>query len=190
MDMEAAIERALVDRLKRGEIAAFDEIYDALRPQIFSFLARLSKQRALAEELLQETFVRLAKKAPALDADTRLLPFLYTVARNLYVSHRRMTMIEGDGIDRLSLEETTPVATPFELAAANETRVRLERAIAVLPDTYREVILLVAVAQLEPAEAAKVVGIAPEALRQRLSRARGLLKAALDEETSGRRSAS
>lgn len=188
--MEPAKERALVGRLRRGELAAFDEIYDALRPQVFSFLARLSKQRALAEELLQETFVRLAKKARELDEDTRLLPFLYTVARNLYVSHRRVEQLEGDHKAQYVLEDSSAPATPFELAAANETRVRLEQAISALPDNYREVILLVAVAQLEPAEAAKVVGIAPEALRQRLSRARALLRDALDETPTKKRSAS
>ena len=62
--------------------------------------------------------------------------------------------------------------SPFDLASSNQFEERLEAAIASLPPMYREVLLLVGVEQLRPMDAAKVCGISPEALRQRLSRAR------------------
>lgn len=180
--VEAVFERELLARLRRGDEGAFDLLYDAYRPRVFSFLVRLSKRRELAEELVQETFLRLARRAEGLAEDTVLRAWLFTVARNLYVSHLRATMLENERIDQLTLEEAGAMPSPFEAAAASETQATLERALGRLPAPQREAVLLVAVEGLEPAEAARIVGIEAEALRQRLSRGRALLRAALAEE--------
>ena len=187
--MDPATERDLVDRLRRGDGDAFDSIYAAFRAPIYGFLARLSGRRDLAEELLQETFVRLAARATSLREDTRLGAWLYTVARNLHLSHARMTALDAARVDRASLEEVARPPTPFEEAAAGQTQLALERALAALPDSYREVLLLVAVERMEPAEAAEVVGVSPETLRQRLSRARTMMKEALASSIPRRRAA-
>lgn len=187
--MDPATERDLVDRLRRGDGDAFDSVYAAFRAPIYGFLARLSGRRDLAEELLQETFVRLAARATSLREDTRLGAWLYTVARNLHVSHARLTALDAARVDRASLEVPARPATPFEETAAGQTQLALERALASLPATYREVLLLVAVDRMEPSEAAQVVGVSPETLRQRLSRARTMMKEALTDRSSGRRAA-
>jgi RNA polymerase sigma-70 factor (ECF subfamily) len=76
----------------------------------------------------------------------------------------------------------TPRPSPFELAVANETGRRIETALAELPSLYREALLLVAIEGMGPAEAAMVCGITPEAMRQRLSRARDAMARRLDEQ--------
>jgi len=187
--VDPATERDLVDRLRRADGAAFDSVYAAFRAPIFGFLARLSGRRDLAEELLQETFVRLAARATTLRDDTRLGAWLYTVARNLFLSHARMTALDAERIDRAGLADPARPATPFEEAAANQTQLALERALAGLPASYREVLLLVAVDKMEPSEAAQVVGVSPETLRQRLSRARTMMKEALADRPIGRSAA-
>jgi RNA polymerase sigma-70 factor (ECF subfamily) len=184
-------EPALVAALKQGSRDAFDQAYAAYRIRIFSFLVRMTGRRDLAEDLFQETWLRLATNAPRLADDTRLAPWLYTVARNLYRSHLRWTALDADRLDQLGLEPATgaPMMTPYHAAAENETRQRLERAVATLAPPYREVILLCAVDRLEPTDAAAVLGISAEALRQRLARARAQLAAALEPPTLQRRSA-
>jgi len=177
--VDPAFERTLVERLRRGDGSAFDSVYADFRAPVFGFLARLSGRRDLAEELLQETFVRLAARARELREDTRLGAWLFTVARNLHVSHVRMAALDAARVDRASLEDPARPPTPFEEAAASETQLALERALAALPESYREVLLLVAVERMDPGEAAQVIGISPEALRQRLSRARSMIKEAL-----------
>ncbi|HEX5069698.1 MAG TPA: RNA polymerase sigma factor [Vicinamibacterales bacterium] len=116
--------------------------------------------------------------------DTTLGPWLFTVARNLYLSYCRSRCMEtGLASDWASL--ATPVAggpSPFDAAAATETERRLERALGSLPVAYREVLLLVGVEGLQPAEAAAICGVTPEALRQRLRRARLLLTRRMDED--------
>jgi RNA polymerase sigma-70 factor (ECF subfamily) len=85
--------------------------------------------------------------------------------------------------DLLGLWPARAERSPFEETAANEFERRLESALAGVSVAYREVLLLIAVEGLRPAEAAKICGISPEALRQRLSRARAQLAERLDESS-------
>jgi RNA polymerase sigma-70 factor (ECF subfamily) len=178
--MERDPELALVDRLRDGDPAAFDAVYEAYRARVFSFLARLARSREVAEDLAEDTWLRLVETAPRLRPDTRLGPWLFTVARNLYYSYCRSRAISDAAADALiSLwPGGSPRPSPFEETAARELGGRVERALARLPANHREALLLVGVEGLTPAEAAGVCGLTPEAFRQRLSRAR----AALDRE--------
>jgi RNA polymerase sigma-70 factor (ECF subfamily) len=180
-ELEAA-ERALVDALRRGDRAAFDAVYDRFRARLFSFLARLSGDRALAEDLTQETFVRLARKATELAPDTRLRAWLFAVARNLHHDHRRRRLLDLDRLQSLALwpEHRAPTRSPLDLTEADETRRRLEHALLRVPEPMREALLLVVVEGLSNEEAATILALRPDAVRQRVSRARALLREALD----------
>jgi len=129
----------LVGRLREGDAEAFDAVYAAFNKAVFTFLLRLSRHRDVAEDLHEETWLRLVRHAGRLRADTRLGPWLFTVARHLVAS--------------------------------------------------REVLLLVGVAGLDQSEAAQVCGISPDALRQRLHRARELLSGMLAREAAAETSA-
>jgi RNA polymerase sigma-70 factor (ECF subfamily) len=173
---------SLVARLQAGDPSAFDEVHGALNTRLFNFLLRLSRRRDVAEDLLEETWLRLVKHAKRLRPDTRLAPWLFTVARNLYASYQRSRMLEET--HAASLIGLWPCGSarqsPFEQTATNETERRIEAALAGLPAPYREVLLLVGVEGFRPVDAAEVCGISPEALRQRLSRARALLARRLE----------
>jgi RNA polymerase sigma-70 factor (ECF subfamily) len=163
---------SVMARLCSGDADAFDVVFNFYRPRVFSFFARLCRRRDLAEEFAQETFLRLAEAAPSLSSETRLGPWLFTVARNMLVSHWRHARWERD--DRVGWEPDEPVEwiSPFDLAMAGETQQNLEKALAALSPTLREAVLLVAVERFEQAEAAQMLSINSETLRQRLSRAR------------------
>jgi RNA polymerase sigma-70 factor (ECF subfamily) len=184
--MDRSDELALVERLRQGDGAAFDEVHAAFNTRLFTFLVRQSRRRDVAEDLLEDTWLRLVSHAHRLRPDTRLGPWLFTVARNLHVSYARSRLLEDAATE--SLMALWPVSlersSPFEDAAASELERRIERALAALPAASREVLLLVAVAGLDPADAADVCGTTPEALRQRLHRARTALAQALDEVPS------
>lgn len=170
--MESKSEADLVARLRRGDPDAFDAIYEAYRARIFGFLARMAGRRDLAEDLLQETFLRLAARARSLAPDTRPGAWLFTVARNLYLSHCRSSLLDAQRLEGIAGEPSGGGPTPFDQAAASELGARLERALAALPPAHREVLLLIAVERMEHEEAAAVLALSREALRQRLSRAR------------------
>ena len=180
------LELQLVARLRAGDAAAFDAVHAAYNRRVFSFLARLARNRDVAEDLVEEVWLRLVGHRGRLQPDTRLGPWLFTVARNLYLSFRRSRALEDalqpDGTD--SWPASVSFRSPFEETAATEFERDLEAALARLPVAYREVLLLVGVEGLRPSEAAAVCGVSPEALRQRLSRARAMLAQRLQEARS------
>lgn len=172
----------LVERLRRGERGAFDEAYDRYRSLLFSFLVRASRERALAEELLQESWLSLARHARSLEPDTNLRAWLFTVARNLLRSRKRRERFGRELLERLGFAtEEAREASPFERAVASETERRVEAAIGRLSPNAREIVLLAVVERLEPAELAVVLDLSPAATRQRLARARAMLAELLAE---------
>jgi RNA polymerase sigma-70 factor (ECF subfamily) len=186
--MDRDCELALVARLRTGDAAAFDAVLEHFHTPLFNFLARLSRRRDLAEDLLEETWLRLVARAPALREDTRLGPWLFTVARNLYASYCRSRLLEDSHVASLIGLWPCGLAhpSPFESAAATESERRIEAALAALPVLYREALLLVGVQGLSITEACEVCAISPEAMRQRVSRARALLARRLDEAAAAR----
>lgn len=183
--VERELEVELVGRLRAGDSTAFDEIYRVFNRRLLNFLARMARNRSVAEDLLEETWLRLVSACEDLHADTRLGPWLFTVARNLYVSYCRSRLRETVyTADLVFLGQYDRPETPFDLASLSEFEEKLEAAIADLPPTYREVILLVGAEQLRPIDAAEVCGISPESLRQRLKRARDLPSHSLAKQDS------
>jgi RNA polymerase sigma-70 factor (ECF subfamily) len=183
--MDQETELAVVERLRGGDQTAFDVVYDAFNQRLFTFLLRLSRRHDVAEDLLEETWLRLVKHAHRLNENTRLGPWLFTVARNLHVSYVRSRLLEDSATGGLAAFWPSGAnrPSPFETTAVRELEQRIERALASLPAASREVLLLVGVAGLDHSDAADVCGITPEALRQRLHRARGLLTRALEADT-------
>jgi len=175
-------EPVLVRRLRDGDTAAFDQVYDVYRARVFAFLLRISRNRTVAEDLLDETWLRLVRHARLLKSDTRLGPWLFTVARNLYWTHVRASLVQEASVPELIglWPNSVTWPSPFDLAVADELERRVEAALATLPAQHREVLLLVAYEGLTPGDAAAVCGIRPEAFRQRLSRARASLAEKLD----------
>lgn len=168
-------ERTLVSALIEGERAAFDQVYDAYHVRIFAFLRRLSNRQDTAEDLAQETWLRFARAAKTLRPDTSLASFLFTIARNAFASHRRWAMLDLSRLVIFGFETTTLAEAPDAQHERTTEMRRLERALATLPIASREVLLLVGVEGLDQEEAAKILGLTYEALRQRLSRARAQL---------------
>lgn len=174
--MDRECELALVERVRAGDAAAFDAIHAAFNARLYGFLARLTRSRDLAEDLLEDTWLRFVSHADRLRADTRLAPWLFTVARNVHITWCRARAVETRTTAALDLWPP-PVTgpSPFEQAASSELERRIEHALGSLPVDAREALLLVGVEGLTPAEAAVVCGINPEAMRQRLKRARAML---------------
>lgn len=175
--MDRELELRLVARLRTGDPAAFEAVHEAFNGRLFNFLARLSNKRDVGEDLLEETWLRLVKHARRLRPDTRLGPWLFTVARHVHASYCRSRLLEdshGGGLIGL-WPHGRPGPSPFEALEAGETGRRLATALASLPLGYREALLLVLVQGLRHSEAAEMCGVTTEAMRQRVSRGRALL---------------
>lgn len=171
----------LVDRLRRGDGTAFRELYARFAPASFGFLVRLAGDREVAEDLHQEVWLSIARHAGRLDPGTDLAAWIFTIARHRFFSSRRRTRPAP------SLSENAQIEAAVGVTSSDDPACRdLERALVALPDGHREVLLLVGVEGLDTTQAAAVLGIRTEALRQRLARARAALAAALDENEDRR----
>jgi RNA polymerase sigma factor (sigma-70 family) len=182
LNVEPELERRLVARLKAGDASAFEAVYEAYRPRLFTFLVRLTRRRDVAEDLLHETWLRLVSHAARLADDTSLAAWLFTVARNLFASWCRHREVDAARVSEPPAAWPMPPAgeSPFQAAARGETERLMERALARLPVGDREVLLMVAVGGLTPSDAARAIGVEPEALRKRLQRARERLAAEME----------
>ena len=172
---------AWIQGLQRGEDQAFDRIYEHFRSRLFSFLLRMTLRQDVAEDLVQETFLRLATHGHRLAVNDPLAAWLYTVARNLAMSYHRRACLDAERVGELGRLGVEPQASPFEALAGDELQGRVEHGLARLPAKYREALLLVSAEGFRPREAAVICGIKAEAFRKRLSRARELLQERLDK---------
>jgi RNA polymerase sigma-70 factor (ECF subfamily) len=126
--MDRNRELQLVSRLRAGDARAFDDVHDAFNARLFNFLARLANRRDVAEDLLEETWLRLVQHAHRLRPDTRLAAWLFTVARHVHVSYCRSRLLEDSrAADLIGLWPSHARApSPLESAEAGEAQRRIE----------------------------------------------------------------
>lgn len=176
--MDEAEER-LISELRSGSTQAFDAVYARYRVPVFTFLFRLAGNRQLADDLFQNTWLKLARAAPRLRPDTNLQAWLFSVARNEHRSHRRWHRMD---VRRLLAAETEVTVAKGEQPQEQRNALRTaERALAHVSSSDRELLLLVAVEGLELQATARILGVSYPALRQRLARARAQLAALMKE---------
>ncbi|MCK4762892.1 MAG: RNA polymerase sigma factor [Candidatus Aminicenantes bacterium] len=120
----------LIDKLKKKDEHAFKEVMNMYKSQIFNYLNLMVGDRELAEELTQDTFVKVYFKAGSLRTDN-LKPWIYKIATNLARSEFRKRKIKN----LLSLTDVNDAEYSFEPPLENE--IILQEMLAVLPDKYR-----------------------------------------------------
>jgi RNA polymerase sigma factor (sigma-70 family) len=176
-------EPAWVEGLARGDAVAFDRVFAAYRRRLYAYLVRMTHRRDVAEDLLQDTFLRLAQHATRLAPGTRLAPWLFTVAHRLVVSWARARAVRDQLAGDLPPREPShPQPSALDALAGARAQLALARALDQLAPPYREVALLVGVEGLAPSEVAAILGCRPDAVRQRLARARAQLADPLGDD--------
>lgn len=177
---------ALVAQLRAQERGAFDRLYALHHERIWRFLLRLAARRDEAEDLFQETWVQAARHAHRLEVGSRLLPWLFTIARNQHRSARRFLLFDFRKREHLALEPTLGPSDPEALLLDLEAMRALEDALAALGEQHREVLLLAHVEGMAAADIATVLSLSDEAVRKRLSRARTELRERIESQARRR----
>jgi RNA polymerase sigma-70 factor (ECF subfamily) len=176
--MEAADEELML-AYRHGDAGAFETLYKRHRGALYRFVLRAVKQRAAAEELFQDAWMRVIEARSRYAPQARFTTWLYTIAHNLVVDHWRRK-----GLTLVELNEEVGVAAPDNPARQVEAREALGRflhALEALPVAQREAFLLHEEAGLSVAEIAKVTGTGQEAAKSRLRYAMAKLKAAVND---------
>jgi RNA polymerase sigma-70 factor, ECF subfamily len=163
-----------------GDAGAFETLYRRHRGALYRFVLRSLKQRAAAEELFQEVWIRVIEARSRYSPQARFTTWLYTIAHNLLVDHWRRK-----GLSLVQLDEELAIAAadnPARQAEARESLARLLQALEALPPAQREAFLLHEEAGLSVAEIAAATGAGEEAAKSRLRYAMAKLKAAVEDE--------
>jgi len=163
-------------RVGRGDRGAFQDIYDAYKQDIHAFLVRMVFDAGTAEDLLQETFLRVYREAARYDPCRPLEPWLFRIARNLAVDHlrsrKRKPLAGLTGPEAPALEAEDPAPGPDACAVAREREVLLRKGLEKLRPSQREVFVLVDLEGLKYEEVANLMSISVKAVGARLRKAR------------------
>lgn len=179
--LDAADMRALV----AGEDLALNRLMDRHGEKLFHFLVRMLNNESDAEDIAQETFVRVFQHRAKYDPGRKLSTWLYTIAANLARNrlrsssrHPAVSLDAATGDDAPSLSEVIPTgdATPDERVVSQENAAAVRDAIAALPENLRTPLLLAEYEDMPVAEIARVIGTSLKAAETRLYRARQWLR--------------
>jgi RNA polymerase sigma-70 factor (ECF subfamily) len=172
----AARQQALFESLARQHYAG-----------VYNYLCWVSRDPGLAEDLTQETFMQVWQHLPDLRRSEAARAWIYRVARNQYLQHRRRAGLETVPLDNCDDTGRTPACDPGPQVALEREALRLgvRRAVDELPDLYREVIVLHNLEQLSLAQVAQVLGVPIGTVKSRRAKAFSALRGLLQQEVVG-----
>ncbi len=128
-----ASDEALHAALVRGELRAFDLLYQRYERPLFGFIRRQLPAQQDAEDVLHETFLSLLRERKTAPAVQQFRAFIFQTARNLCLNRTRNARRAAQAIGRAETEAAPLASHPEELLAASQDREVLARAVAALP---------------------------------------------------------
>ncbi len=165
----------------------FTDIFDAYRLPIHYYLLRLTQDPVVAEDLTQETFMRVHAGLPGFRGEASLATWVYRIASNVCLDHLRRRSTTQDSVthslDEVSMEHEMLVddeaASPERQAVRSEMSACVQAHIDQLPPDYRAALILHDLEGMTSAEIADMLAVSLDTVKIRLHRARARLRAAL-----------
>ena len=181
-DPTPAGEKDILTRILAGDEEAFIHLYRERHGPVYRFALQMSGSRSVAEDVTQEVFLALIHEVHNYDASRGTLSgYLYGMARNMVFDHLKrgrmdvpLAQAEADG-ERSLTAPMDASGDPLGDLTRDEAVESLRQAVLVLPQHYREVVVLCDLHEMNYQDAAKVLGCAVGTVRSRLHRARELL---------------
>ena len=186
-------DRELVERARKRDIAAFEELVTRYRSKVYGLAVRMMKDPSDAEEVLQESFLSAWQNLPNFRGESAFGSWLYRICANFCLMRLRRKKVETTEAEGQLPEprfdsEGTLLGHPSydwtrgteEKALDNELRVAIERATNALPDEHRTVFLLKDIEGLSYEEIAETLRTTVPAVKSRLHRARLALRETID----------
>ncbi len=191
MDLPAQTDKELAALAAEGRDEAYGELLKRYERPIFSLVYRMVRDRALAEDLAQEAFIRAFNAISSYDPRYKFSSWIFKIANNHTIDHLRKRKLDTVSIhgsphartareqERTSVVLEAPDENPREYVEHRELGHQIERAIGELRPAYRTAILLRHVEGYAYEEIAGIMGLPLGTVKTYLHRARGELKARL-----------
>jgi RNA polymerase sigma-70 factor (ECF subfamily) len=185
-------DETLMLRYQQGDRAAFAALVRRHQQPLYNFALRQVRVPQVAEDVVQETFVRVVQNAADFKHEARFTTWVYTITRNLCIDQLRKRALrkhpsldesrgeEGDG-PTLGEQTADPRASVEREATGTELKERIARAVDKLPDEQREVFLMREIANLPFKEIAEITGVPENTVKSRMRYALERLQEALAE---------
>jgi RNA polymerase sigma-70 factor (ECF subfamily) len=189
-------DETLMLRYQEGDRAAFAQLVRRHQTSLYNFALRQVRVPQVAEDVVQEAFVRVVQNATEFKHEARFTTWVYTITRNLCIDHLRKRALrkhpsldearsrqggeEGDG-PTLGEQTADPRASVERAATGTELQQRIARAVDTLPDEQREVFLMREIANLPFKEIAEITGVPENTVKSRMRYALERLQEALAE---------
>ena len=181
-------DETLMQRYARGDVAAFELLYRRHELRTWRYLERSLRNRATADELMQEVWFAVARDAARYAPTARFTTWLFTIAHNRLIdwfrANRRHASLDAMGfesgavIERLTADASE---TPLAAAVAREQATALIQAVESLPQEQREAFLLQVEGDFSVEEISQITEVSFEATKSRLRYARAKLRELLKE---------
>ena len=178
-------------RVKAGDQSAFDYLVQKYRRPLVSFMYRMARNTAAAEDLAQEVFLRVYRSRATYEASAKFTTWLYRIATNLAVNHARDTRHERPevtvSLDEPDEETGTTLDVADSTVSAEEALVRRERMAAIrgkveaLPERQRLAVIMHKYQQMDYKQIADVLKLSESATKSLLFRAYETLREQLRE---------
>lgn len=162
---------------QRGEMAAFETLYAGFRGGLRRYLAALARDPAVADDLLQETFLQLHRVRHTYQPPRPVKPWVYAIARHVFLMNRRAAYRRGRH-ETIADEALPEVPVPPEVESLGD-RDAVERALANLPAARREPLVLHHMLGMSFKEVGAVLGISEGAAKVRAHRALAEIREAM-----------
>jgi RNA polymerase sigma-70 factor (ECF subfamily) len=170
--------RRIARALRRRDTELIARLVAQYHYRLLRYLVYLTGRREQAEDLVQETWVRVLERADLYDGRSRFEPWLFSIARNLAFDHLRRRDFSGpDAARELAAPE---LDSPFVAAARSEDAARIATALGALEPIYREALLLRFQEELSLEEIAQVAGAPLTTVSSRIYRGLALLRSRLE----------
>jgi RNA polymerase sigma-70 factor (ECF subfamily) len=169
-----------MERYAQGDEGAFASVYDSVAPRVHAYLLRQTRDRAIADDLLQQTLLQMHRKRGTYAVGLPVLPWAFAIARRLYIDECRRRKTDalwsardvGEG-DHLAW------ASPLDEVASREAARLVEAELARMPGNQRVAFELLKVDGLSHQEAAQMLGTTVSAVKLRAFRAYAAIRAVL-----------
>ena len=182
-------EHFVIERCKRGERAAFDELIRTYEKRVYNLAYRLSGHYDEANDISVDAFLRVYQAIRLFRGDANFSTWLYRIVTNVYLDRRKRSKNKQNLPleEYIELEENSvtrqiedPAPTPAQTAEARERSDLLQDAISALPDYQRAMIVLYHTEGLSYEEIAAAMGLKIGTVKSRLNRARLMLREKLE----------